>query len=281
MTRLRLITCLLILITASLLASGGEPLQLSSTPVDLVAQTMTRMRLASTLLVDERRSAGIYPLADSRLHSLRDVFGPRFGEPSPNELRDAWENPIWYRSNGEVHQLISYGADGQPDENYAAQRLYSGRFQVIVDAPDPRNDLVMKNGRFVRRPFGIHAREFTTINSINAIFIASSSFAVDNNRYPGNATVLTPVSSLAADLVPIYIKVLPTQDGWDRPILYSNNGATFLLASFGEDGIQDQIYYPDLLCGLELFYERTSHGEGADVVQACGRFAHWPRGTEP
>jgi hypothetical protein len=239
------------------------------------------MRVASTLLVDERRNAGIYPLADSRLHSLRDGLGPRFGEPSPNELRDAWGHPIWYRSNGEVHQLISYGADGQSDENYPAQRLNSGRFQVIVDAADPSNDLVLKEGRFVRRPFGMRAREFRTINSINAIFIASASFAVDNNRYPGNATVLTPVSTLATDLVPIYIQELPELDGWGRPILYSNNGAIFLLASFGEDGIQDQIHYPDLLCGLELFYERTSHEVGGDVVQACGRFAHWPRGTEP
>ena len=278
MTRFGLITCLLI-VTASMLAPvTPHP---SSAPIDPVALTMTRMRVASSLLVDARRNAGTYPFADSKLHSLGDVLEPRFGEPSPNDLRDAWGHPIWYRSNGEVHQLISYGADGQPDENYPAQRLNSGRFQAITDAADPSNDLVLKEGRFVRRPFGFRFREFDTINSINAIYIASSSFAVDNNRYPGNAAVLTPVSSLAADLVPTYIKELPTEDGWGRPILYSNNGATFLLASFGEDGIQDQVYYPDLVCGLELFYERTSHGEGGDVVQACGRFAYWPRGTEP
>lgn len=281
MTRVRLITCLLILVPASWLALGGGPLQLVSAPVDPVALTMSRMRVASTLLLDELRTTGTYPLADGKLYPLRNALGQGLGEPSPNEFRDAWGHSILYRATREVHQLISYGADGRADEDYAAQHLYSGRFQAIVDAPDAGNDLVLKNGRFVRRPFGNHAREFMTINSINAIFVASSSFAVDYNRYPGNAPVLTPVSSLAVDLAPVYIPELPTEDGWGRPILYSNNGATFMLVSFGEDGLQDEIYYQDLDCGLGLFDERFSSGEGGDVVQACGRFARSPRGTEP
>jgi hypothetical protein len=281
MTQRNLISCLLALGVVSCLASGEERSQPSSARVDPVAQTMTKMRVASTLLVDERRKSGTYPLADGMLHPLRDVFASSPAAAGPNEAIDAWGHTIWYRANQEVHQLISYGADGQADEDYAAVRLYSGRFQMVVDAPDPRNDLVMKDGRFVRRPFGSRAREFATINSINDIFIASSSFAVDNNLYPGNVTALTSVSALAADLVPIYIHDLPTQDGWGRPILFSNNGATFMLVSFGEDGIQDQVYYTDLACAVELFDEGISSEQGGDVVQACGRFTHWPRGTEP
>ena len=236
--------------------------------------------MASTLLEDERRTAGSYPLADGILHPLREVFASGPGKPGPDDALDAWGRTLWYRANPYVQELISYGADGKADSEYGAERLYSGRHQEIVDSPDPRNDLVMKNGRFVRRPFGNRSREFTTINAINAIFNASASFAVDNNRYPGIAITFEAVSALMPELVPIYIHDLPTLDGWGRPILYSNNGATFVLASFGEDGVQDQVYYPDLVCGLEG-EEGPSPGEGGDVVQACGRFAHWPRGTEP
>jgi hypothetical protein len=277
MRQYRIITFLVFLASLSRLTFGGESPQPFLASLDRVAQTMTRMRLASTLLEDERRMTGSYPLADGILHPLRDVFGPSHGTPGPNEALDAWGQTLWFRADGAVQELISYGADGRADKDYEAERLYSGKHQAIVDSSDPRNDLVMKNGRFVARPFGNRSREFTTIN---AIFIASSSFAVDNNRYPGSATAFEPVSALMGELVPVYIRNLPALDGWGRPILYSNNGATFVLASFGEDGVQDQIYYPDLVCGLEP-EEGPSPEEGGDVVQACGRFAHWPRGTEP
>ena len=280
MTRRGLITCLLFLSSMSWLTFGGAPRQPFSASIDPVAETMTRMRVASTLLVDERRMTGTYPLADGKLYPLRDIFASSPGAPRPNDALDAWGHTLWYRADRWVHQLISYGVDGKADQDYEAERLYSGQFQVIVDAPDPRNDLVLKDGRFVRRPFGSRAPEFVTINAINAIFIASASFAIDNNRYPGHATTFEPVSALAADLVPIYIRDLPTQDGWGGPILYSNNGAPFVLASFGEDGVQDHTYYLDLVCGL-WGEEGPSPEEGGDIVQACGRFVNWPRGTEP
>src|SRR5262245_24227536 len=279
MVAYRIVTFLVFLASLFGFTFGGESPQSFSASVDRVAQTMTRMRLASTLLDDERRMTGSYPLADGIRHPLRDVFGSSRGTPGPSEALDAWGQTLWYRAYAGVQELISYGSDGRADKDYGAERLYSGKHQAIVDTPDPRNDLVMKNGRFVRRPFGDRSREFTTINAINAIFIASSSFAVDNNRYPGGASTFEPVSTLTTELVPIYIQDLPTLDGWGRPIMYSNNGAIFLLASFGEDGVQDQIYYPDLVSGLEE--EGPSPEEGGDVFQACGRFARWPRGTEP
>ena len=67
-----------------------------------------------------------------------------------------------------------------PDQTYENQNLYLGRFRPVVDAPDLRNDLVLIDGRFVKRPFDSRGREFETINAINAIFIASASYAVDS-----------------------------------------------------------------------------------------------------
>ena len=177
-------------------------------------------------------------------------------------------------------RVNSYGADGSADLNYDNQILYAGRYQPIVDAPDPRNDLVLIDGRFVRRPFGSRNPEFETINAINAIFIASGSFAVDNNRYPGNAPEFRPVSELAAELEPNYIPELPLNDGWGRPLLYSSLPGAFVLASYGENGIPEVAYYTDLPCNLLSFGELRIE-DGADIVQTCGVFVNWPRGTEP
>ena len=120
-----------------------------------------------------------------------------------------------------------------------------------------------------------------TINSMNAIFSAAASFAVDYNHYPGSGSSLSPVTDLTSDLVPIYISDLPAQDGWGRPLLYSNVHGSLWLISFGEDGQPDHEYYPELTCGVWYSSEGPSITEGGDVIQACGVFRFWPRGTEP
>jgi len=276
----RIATVLITSAMATSFAPGEPPRTIAFTTSDPVAQTMTTMRMVSTLLVDQQRREGGYPLADGGLHRVQDVLGPQPGTQTAKLTRDGWGHPLWYRAGLATHELISYGADGSADLNYDHQGLYAGRYQRIVDAPDPRNDLVLIDGRFVRRPFGLRTREFETINSINAIFIASASFAVDNNGYPGNAAEFRPVSELAAELAPIYIPELPMNDGWGRPLLYSSRPGAFVLASYGENGAPEVAYYTDLPCNLLTFGELRIE-EGADVVQTCGVFVNWPRGTEP
>ena len=276
----RIATILISLATATSFASG-EPLRaISSVTSDPVAHTMTTMRMVSTLLVDQQRREGGYPLADGRLHRVQDVVGSQPSTQAAKLARDGWGHPLWYRAGRAVHELISYGADGSADLNYDNQILYAGRYQPIVDAPDPRNDLVLIDGRFVRRPVGPRTAEFVTINAINASFIASGSFAVDNNRYPGNAAEFRPVSELAAELEPNYIPELPLNDGWGRPLLYSSRPGAFVLASYGENGIPEVAYYTDMPCNLLSFGEIRIE-DGADVVQTCGIFVNWPRSTEP
>ncbi|MBZ5638568.1 MAG: type II secretion system protein GspG [Acidobacteriia bacterium] len=272
---------LVILVTSTAYSSSGAPAPVSSITVDPVAQTMGTMRIVSTLLVDQQRREGVFPLADSRFHRVQDALGPQPGIQAAKLARDGWGHPLWYRAVRGTHQLISYGADGSADQNYDDQNLYAARFQPVVDAPDPRNDLVLIDARFVRRPFGSRSREFETINAINAIFIASASFAIDNNRYPGSAAEFRPVSELAAELAPTYIQDLPLNDGWGRPLVYASHAGTFVLASFGENGVPEVAYYTDLPCNLQAFGGEVTIDEGGDVVQVCGVFANWPRGTEP
>ncbi len=238
---------------------------------------MREMRIVSTILEDQRRIMGTYPAADGRFHRLRDVLEPGAAGRGSLTFKDVWGHPIWYRANAEIHQLISYGSDGVPDENYAAQRLHAWPHAPIVESPVP-GDLVLLGGRFVRRPFTGVAREMA---SINAIFSAAASYAVDYGAYPGAASTFSPVTELITDLVPIYIEDLPALDGWGRPILYANVRGSLWLISFGEDGLPDREYYPDLTCGLAYYGEGSSIEAGGDVVQACGVLRHWPRGAEP
>jgi len=277
----RIAAVLISLATTTSFASGETPRAISAVPDDPVAQTMTRMRILSTLLIDQQRRDGGFPLADGRLHRAQDALGSEPGVRAARPVRDGWGHPIWYRAIGGAHQLISYGADGIPDQTYENQNLYLGRFRPIIEAPDPRSDLVLIDGRFVRRPFGSRSREFETINAINAIFLAAASFAVDSNRYPGNAAEFRPVSELAAELAPIYIPEIPLNDGWGRPLVYASRPGAFVLASFGENGVPEVAYYTDLPCNLQAFGGEVTTDEGGDVVQVCGVFANWPRGTEP
>jgi hypothetical protein len=273
-------TALLIVATTTTFASGASAKPVSSAQADPVALTMTTMRILSTVLVDDQRRDGDFPFADGKLHRVQDALDPQSGTPIAKLTRDGWNHPMWYRAGHGVHELISFGADGRADQDYENQNLYSGRYQPILDAPDPRNDLVLVDGRFVRRPFGSRTSECGTINAMNVIYTAAASFAVDNNRYPGNAADFRPVSELTSDLVPTYIEELPLNDGWGRPLLYATQPGNFVLASYGANGVPEVAYYIDLPCNL-LMFGPTTIEDGGDVVQACGIFVNWPRGTEP
>ncbi|HKY31012.1 MAG TPA: type II secretion system protein GspG [Candidatus Polarisedimenticolia bacterium] len=272
---------LFLLVTSFLSCAIADEGIASPPKKDLVALTMREMRIVSSFLEGQRRELGTYPAADGMLHPLREVLTFGVAGRAPLSTKDFWGHPVWYRANSETHQLISYGSDGVPDEDYAQQRLYPSRYLHIVESPGPTGDLVLIGGRFVRRPFLGRSREMETINSINAIYRAAASYAVDYNRYPGTASAFSPVTDLLPDLVPIYSQELPTLDGWGRPLLYSNSRGALFLVSYGEDGQPDHDYYPDLACGLEYFGVGAPFKEGGDVVQTCGVLVRWPLGTEP
>jgi hypothetical protein len=249
-------------------------------PADPVGSTMTAMRLASTLLEDVNRRTGAFPLADARVHLVREALAAA-GRPEPAGVGlDAWGHPLWYRAYRTVHEVISYGADGTGDVDYITEGLYPGQYRPIVDASDPRSDLVLVDGRFIKRPFGDRAPEFATINAMNVIFTAALSYSVDWNRYPGNATSLAPVDGLASELTPLYIQDLPRLDGWGRPLMYASSGFNFWLVSFGADGRSDG-FFPDGVCGLTWPNEGPASDDNGDAIMSCGRYVYWPRGVEP
>lgn len=249
--------------------------------LDAVAVSMTKMRLASTLVTETWHRTGAYPLADGDLHLLADAVR---GEPlglNRGAWLDGWGRPLRYRALRGVHQVVSYGSDGVADTDYGSSLLYAGRWWQVTDAAEAGADLVLVDGRFVKRPFGDKRREFETVNAINAIYLASASFAVDNNRFPGDSGALVPVAALEADLVPVYMQELPKLDGWGRPLLYSNATQRFQLASYGEDGAPDIFWYDQMTCDHGWWDPGPSPGDGGDIVQMCGEWAYWSRGVEP
>lgn len=250
---------------------------------DPVAESMFAMRQVASALDAYRAYSAALPLADGSVRPLSSVVRllPRTAQHTLPEL-DGWRRPTQYRALRLNYELISFGADGRPERDYGQESMpYGSRFLEIVEAADPANDLVLIDARFVRRPFGGRGREFQTINAINKIFMASASFAVDNNRYPGDSSTWFPITALRGDLVPTYIADLPETDGWGRPIVYANVDGRIAFASFGSDGSPDTGYAFDLPCGVAALDGQPSPSPGADVVQICGDLIVWPAGTEP
>jgi type II secretory pathway pseudopilin PulG len=274
----RIAASLVVLVVLGGLGSAAE----QRAREDNVAETMLTMRTAGTVIDVYRQEFGSYPGADGQLRPLKEAF--RAEPPRYRKIindKDAWGQPLFYRANSRSYVLISFGADRAAEQDYEGNPIIPGRTAQIIDAAEPTQDLVMADGRFVQRPFGDMGPAFDTINAMNRVFVAAASFAVDNNRYPGDASTFVPVVEIASDLIPAYTSEVPSHDGWGRPILYFNNGSSFVLASFGPDGEPDRPYYPDLACGLMSFDATPSIESDADVVQANGEFVYWPRGVEP
>lgn len=279
MTKRAVLLALFTIVGGSTGNPASEPSLLSDRKV---AESMLDMRLMGALLEAYRLEFGTYPADDGQLRSLKAVL-KREPEVYRQQVKDndAWGTPLQYRANEGSYQLISFGADRHPERRYEMQPIRPGQFSEITEAGDETSDLVLIDGRFVQRPFSGQDPAFITINAMNRIFVAAAAFAVDNNRFPGDTSDFVPVAELASDLVPVFAAEVPDQDGWGKPLLYFSNGASFVLASFGADAEPDRTYYPDLACGLPWYDAGPGPGDAADIVQANGQFAHWPKGTEP
>ena len=108
-----------------------------------------------------------------------------------------------------------------------------------------------------------------TMADIRSIGTAIESYAVDNNRYPisySNATGAT----MGTQLAPIYIKTMPSKDGWNNDWHGDSNstGSLYTLESYAKDNANDT----------------SSAGQttdfNCDITFANGQFYAWPQGTQ-
>ena len=108
-----------------------------------------------------------------------------------------------------------------------------------------------------------------TMADIRSIGTAVESYAVDNNKYPmswSNATAATMATSVA----PIYIKTVPTTDGWNNAWHADSNatGTTYTLQSYAKDGADN------------TDTAGTTTDFNCDIVFSGGQYFTWPQGTQ-
>ena len=71
-----------------------------------------------------------------------------------------------------------------------------------------------------------------TMADLRSIGTAIESYAVDANFYPTAATA----AALEAVVEPIYIKSMPTEDGWGYAMQVTSTTVAYTVNSFGKDG---------------------------------------------
>ncbi len=104
-----------------------------------------------------------------------------------------------------------------------------------------------------------------TMADMRSIGTAVESYAIDNNRYP----IAANIAALDPFVAPLYIKVLPTKDGWGGLMQYASAaGADYTVESYAKGGANGA----DTGGPTQLFTD--------DIVFANGQFYQWPEGTQ-
>jgi type II secretion system protein G len=108
-----------------------------------------------------------------------------------------------------------------------------------------------------------------TMADMRSIGTAIESYAVDNNFYP-KGMANAGAAAVSAFVSPIYIKTVPTTDGWLNPwdCDSSANGVNYTITSAAKDGTQG------------TNNGGTTTDFNSDIVFANGQFFQWPQGTQ-
>jgi type II secretion system protein G len=126
-------------------------------------------------------------------------------------------------------------------------------------------------------------RQKRTMADIKTIATTWETYYVDYSYYMPGGTCSTidgislaastvGISELITELQPTYITKLPANDGWNRPILFFDDGVTaaqgYRIVSYGKNGADDGEY-----CGITTSFDN-------DITLANGQFVEWPEGAQ-
>jgi type II secretion system protein G len=108
-----------------------------------------------------------------------------------------------------------------------------------------------------------------TMADMRSIGTAVESYAVDNNFYPKGMTNVV-ASGISTYVSPIYIKTVPTTDGWNNAwdCDSTSGGTQYTITSPAKDGVQ----------GTQTGGQTTDFN--CDILFANGQFFQWPQGTQ-
>src|SRR6478736_5144289 len=84
------------------------------------------------------------------------------------------------------------------------------------------------------------SKQKKTMADLKTIGTLCEHYQVDNNFYPVQVTQ-GPVAGISDSLTPVYIKVIPPQDGWNHDIQYgtSAGGTGYTVRSLGKDNVKN------------------------------------------
>jgi general secretion pathway protein G len=108
-----------------------------------------------------------------------------------------------------------------------------------------------------------------TMADMRSIGTSIESYAVDNNFYPKNMANAA-AAAVGAYVAPIYIKTMPTKDGWnnDWDVDSTATGSQYTITSPAKDGSQ----------GTQTGGQTSDFN--CDIMFANGQFFQWPQGTQ-
>lgn len=108
-----------------------------------------------------------------------------------------------------------------------------------------------------------------TMADMRSIGTAIESYAVDNNFYPKNMAN-AGAAAVAGYVAPIYIKTVPTSDGWNNAwdVDSTATGTVYTITSTSKDG------------AVSAATGGQTTDFNCDIIFAGGQFFQWPQGTQ-
>ena len=124
------------------------------------------------------------------------------------------------------------------------------------------------------------SRQKRTMADMRSVATAWEARATDTNTYLAAGALTLPTATIAAGtignmLVPTYIKVLPTTDGWKNPYTFAATNDNYAIASAGKTSTPTTatLTSPCTTCG-----PKTDFTE--DIIFSNGVFVQYPEGTQ-
>lgn len=243
-----------------------------------VLETFLRMRVLAAVL-DTQAVEAAYPGPTDglvRVSSLGNRLTARVRSHG-GAVRDAWNNPLLYWSDGRDYLILSLGSDGLRQFDYSGAPPYAN-IRTGWAGSDPTDDLLIVDGVAYRGPSSQSELLRRAMAELRRTGTACESFAVDNNVYPGPVEPIDVVATIEPELVQggRYLRVLQKVDPWGNPYLFWSDRTYYVLVSYGPDGIPDSPYATWGRTEFEAMHAGSTTRFGADLVFANGEFVQWP-----
>jgi general secretion pathway protein G len=118
------------------------------------------------------------------------------------------------------------------------------------------------------------SKQKRTMADVRYLATTLEEYNIDNSFYPTNASETTvAASSLLNSVEHVYIRHVPTEDGWGHDLRYVSDTRAYTMGSLAKDG----------LAGGNL----TLSGTGGpmsdfdcDIIFSYGTFIQWPEGMQ-